>query len=263
MVYNFDKIKSFNRLPGRPGRGYEVGVFAQPIVDLINKNKKQFEILSRFETGNDDPNETERIFNKLEQTNEIIDHDIDMLRRAHVVLSFLATKIPMKDLPYFSVNLSPKTLSSNKFTVALKAILKDEPNVGPWLIAEITERFDFDDPARAAHNIQDLHEAHIEISQDDVPEGECAGLKYKETRQFVSTVKMIEGGDIHLTSIAGLAFNPSDYKRVLEKIETEEMAMRAVKDGFEKGQGWHFGRPIELDSVVNSILEDHTQEKLI
>ena len=93
MAYSFEKIRSFNRLPGRPGRGYEVGVYAQPIVDLKNPDRKQYEILSRFETSFDDPNATERIFNELETTNEIIDHDIDMLRRAHLVLSFLATKI--------------------------------------------------------------------------------------------------------------------------------------------------------------------------
>lgn len=263
MAYSFEKIRSFNRLPGRPGRGYEVGVYAQPIVDLKNPDRKQYEILSRFETSFDDPNATERIFNELETTNEIIDHDIDMLRRAHLVLSFLATKIPKDKLPYLSVNLSPKTLSSHTFTLALKSILRDEPFVGPYLIAEITERYDFDDPARAAHNLQDLHDAHIEISQDDVPEGECAGLKHLTTRGLITSVKMIEGGELQLTAIAGQAFNPMDYKRVLEKIETVEMAEKAMEQGFDKGQGWHFGRPVEIDSIVNQILEENSKDKLL
>lgn len=263
MVYKFDKIKSFNRLPGRPGRGYEVGVFAQPIVDLNDSDKRHYEILSRFETSFDDPDATERIFNDLEQSNEIIDHDIDMLRRAHLILSFLATKLPPNKLPFFSVNLSPKTLSSQTFTVALKAILRDEPHVGPNLVAEITERFDFDDPARAAHNLQDLHDANIEISQDDVPEGECAGLKYAETRKLVSSVKMIEGGEIALTAVAGAAFNPNDYKRVLEKIETADMAKKAIDQGFHRGQGWHFGRPVAIDEIVNIILAEHNLGRLI
>ena len=263
MVYNFDKITSFNRLPGREGRGYEVGVYAQPIVDLNDPDKRHYEVLSRFETSFEDPDSTERIFNELEQTNGIIDHDIDMLRRAHLVLSYMATKLPIDKVPYLSVNLSPKTLSSETFTVALKAILRDQPEVGSHLIAEITERFDFDDPARAAHNIQDLHNAHIEISQDDVPEGECAGLKYKEIRKFVSSIKMIEGGEIQLSIVAGAAFNPKDYKRVLEKIETADMAERAVKDGFHRGQGWHFGRPMEIDKIVIKVLEENSVARLI
>ena len=60
MVYNFDKIKSFNRLPGRDGRGYDVGVFAQPIIDLNDPDKRHFEILSRFETAKDDPRQQKK-----------------------------------------------------------------------------------------------------------------------------------------------------------------------------------------------------------
>ncbi len=262
MTYSFDKVNSFNRLPGRKGRGYEVGVFAQPIVDLSNPNKRHYEVLSRFETSFDDPDATERIFHDLEQTNEIINHDLDMLRRAHFVLSFLATHLPKGKLPHLSVNLSPKTLSSETFTIALQAILKDYPTVGSHLVAEITERFDFDDPARAAQNIENLYNANIEISQDDVPEGECAGLKYKDTRKFISTIKMIEGGDVFLSSVAGVAFNPKDYRRVLEKIETQEMAERALNDGFHRGQGWYYGRPVEIDRIINQLLEENNIDQL-
>ncbi len=262
MAYDFDKIKSFSRLPGRDGRGYDVGVFAQPIVDLNDPDKKHYEILSRFEISFDDPDATERIFHQLEQSNEIINHDIDMLRRAHVVLSFLEKKLPINKLPYLSVNLSPKTLSSQTFTVALQAILRDDPAVGAHLVAEITERFDFDDPARAAHNMKNLHDAHIEISQDDVPEGVCAGLKYETTRQFISTIKMLEGGELILSSIIGKSFDPNDYNRVLEKIETEEMAVSALKNGFHRGQGWHFGRPVEIDVIINQLFIENGVEIL-
>ena len=179
-----------------------------------------------------------------------------------MILAFLATKLPKGKIPYLSVNLSPKTLSSSKFSVALKAILRDEPYVGSHLVAEITERFDFDDPVRATANIQDLHDAQIEISQDDVPEGKCAGLRYESTRKLISTVKMIEGGAPMLSSIAGMAFNPGDYRRVLEKIETEEMAINAVKKGFDRGQGWHFGRPIEVDQIINQLLADNNAGKI-
>ncbi|MGE4314128.1 MAG: EAL domain-containing protein [Pseudobdellovibrionaceae bacterium] len=255
MSYHLDS-ETMDVLPARAGRGFKARIFAQPIVSLQTGLLKRFELLARIrsnsaETDASGVSENEKIYADLERSNAIIAHDLDVFRHAHRVLSTLVTQMPYESLPSLAVNFSPKTLSSEAFAQTLESIAAKDARLLSKIVLEVTERYDFDDLARARNNLLRASHYGMDISQDDVPQGTCAALLHDETRGLVSTIKLVEEGVLSLRQVAGIAFNPSLYKTVREMIETAGDMERARNAGMTFGQGYFFGRPVPLSEALD------------
>ena len=253
MSYDFEKV-DFSKLSGRKERGYEGFIYAQPIRDYENSDIHKFEILTRFNVDFvKDPGVIERIFQELEKTGEIIDHDLDVMRRAHMALSYVRTLNGSDNLPEMAVNISPKTLSSPKFAAALLSMKEDDPFIMDKMIVEITERYDFDNEDIAFENCQLIKSTGLRIAQDDYPLGRCAAIHSKRIAPLVDIIKMEVGRIPSLKATARMAFDPERCLKVEERIETIAHEEGAIRRGAGKGQGFFYGRPMPIKSSLEAL----------
>jgi EAL domain-containing protein (putative c-di-GMP-specific phosphodiesterase class I)/GGDEF domain-containing protein len=137
----------------------------QPIVDLVTRNIHHYEALTRFEEGGS-PYETIRF---AEGVSLIGEFDLVVCRRALATLRVLCgTGAPI------AVNLSGRSIASDVFVAALRALLLQYPECRRDLMFEVTESTQIDDLERARNVIRVLREDAHRVGLDDFGTGSAS-----------------------------------------------------------------------------------------
>jgi len=159
------------------------------------------------------------------------------------------------------VNLSPSQLQSGDLAASVAEML-DATGLSPSLLElEVTENILLLDEQRVLDTFQRIQESGVRIVFDDFGTG-YASLSYlkkfpldglKIDRSFVfgllgdSDDAAIVGSTISLSKQLGLAV-------IAEGIENEAVAELLVRMGCEEGQGYFFGRPMQVHAFESQFL---------
>ena len=156
-----------------------------------------------------------------------------------------------------SVNVSPRQLADPEFVDSVRDILA-EGGVSPGeLCLEVTESALFSDPDTALLRLSALRALGVRLAIDDfgigfsslwhlrqVPEVDLL----KIDRAFISEIGQNRKDSAIVGAVIVLA-NSLGMEIVAEGIETAEQAAELRAMGADFGQGWHFGRPRELQDL--------------
>jgi PAS domain S-box-containing protein len=226
----------------------------QPIVQLADRRVHHYEALSRFPDGQS-PYDVVRFGEGVGLVESL---DLAVARMALAELARTAdTKV--------AVNLSGRSIQSERFRGELAKLLDPARALGDRLIFEITESWTIDHIDGAASFVRWLRGEHHLVCLDDFGAGAAA---YNYLRHFEVDFVKIDGPFLRaavrqkreaalVTSICRLCAElGSDV--IGEMIEDETQAAAAASMGVRYGQGWLYGRPIPTLAPArarNSVLE--------
>jgi EAL domain-containing protein (putative c-di-GMP-specific phosphodiesterase class I) len=175
--------------------------------------------------------------------------------RAAVALESLG-----RDIPYMSVNLSPRQLQQPELVAEIEQIIAETGVTAARLVLEVTESAMMRDTDLMVTRLTSLRALGIRIAIDDFGTG-YSSLNY--LRQLpVDVVKIDQSfvtGIVHDTAQRAVVAAIIDLGHLLglvliaEGIELVEQSEVLDQLGCDLGQGYLWARPLELDAVI-----DHT-----
>jgi diguanylate cyclase (GGDEF)-like protein len=169
---------------------------------------------------------------------------------------------------YLSINLSPRTLESDAFSVQEILALARRHGIPPsQLVVELTERESVDDLHRLQQAISTLRRNEVRVAIDDVGAGN-AGLRLLSEVEFdilKIDLSLVRASATHgaseavLRALGTLARNRG-HRIVAEGIETADHLESVLELRYDAGQGYLFGRaeptldrkPIDLFALLSS-----------
>ena len=167
---------------------------------------------------------------------------------------------------YLSINLSPRTLESDAFSVQEILALARRHGIPPsQLVVELTERESVDDLRRLQGAISTLRRNGVRVAIDDVGAGN-AGLRLLSEVEFdilKIDLSLVRASATHgaseavLRALGTLARNRG-HRIVAEGIETPDHLESVLELRYDAGQGYLFGRaeptldrqPIDLFALL-------------
>ncbi len=165
--------------------------------------------------------------------------------------------IGFKDLK-LAINLSPIQLRQPDFLNKILCIL-DETKVPLTSIElEVTEQVLMDDTANSVELLKTLDNYGAEASIDDFGTGYSSLIRLKDLP--ISTLKIdqsfIQGiatnaGDEAIVSLVITLARKLELGLVAEGIETKEQLEFLIKYGCEKGQGYHYSKPLKINEMTD------------
>jgi diguanylate cyclase (GGDEF)-like protein len=242
------------------GKHAIVPVF-QPIFDLESGQPVGFEGLVRPGEGADFRDAT-ALFTAAEVADRTV--ELDMLA-IDTIASGVGAGLGDR---YLSVNLSPRTLEADQFSVSeLVSILGRRGLTPDRVILELTEREAIEDLERLRGNIAASRSAGFRIAADDVGAGN-AGLRLLSELEF-DVVKidlsLVQGGVLRDSALAVLSAIQDIAAQahavvVAEGIETVEQLDVIREAGITRGQGYLLAEPasepiadvVEIERLVDS-----------
>ncbi|HZT89528.1 MAG TPA: EAL domain-containing protein [Stellaceae bacterium] len=214
----------------------------QPIVALGTRGLHHYEVLTRFEEGTS-PYETIRFAESVWLTGEF---DLAVCRRALETLRALDKSAR----PMLAVNVSTRSIASDIFVGALRALLTQYADCRRQLMFEITESAQIQDLVRAGNVIHALQADKHCVCLDDFGAG-SASFPYLRALN-VDFVK-IDGAYIRqaasdkrdraIVKSMTMLCRDLGIGTIAEMIEAEDQRALVAELGAEYGQGWLFGRP--------------------
>jgi len=159
-----------------------------------------------------------------------------------------------------SVNLSPSQFADGWLAERIVRLLTETGFPAERLIVEITESSLFADIELARAIVTSLKNQGIRIALDDFGTGfsslsHLRSLPFdliKIDRSFVTNVH--EGGQnaAIVKAVATLA-SALDIPILVEGIESEAAHAAVLTIGCDKGQGWYFGKPVDIEQAAQMI----------
>ena len=231
----------------------ELHLFAQPIVDLFNKQIFGFEILSRIKVDNDYVSPA-LFLDFLIQQNLTIHFDLSVLETLYKVLD----KIELKTQRLF-VNLFPNSLLEGEVVAAILKLLEKMENLNLVLVLELTEY----SVVTKREILEKIQQGNLEIAFDDFGSGYTnfrtvgmlASLKRaKYLKIDGELVKGLQQNTIYENIIKGIVTFAKDLNMdiVFEHVSDEGILnrLKALSEEFQLervyGQGYLFGKPQPL-----------------
>jgi diguanylate cyclase (GGDEF)-like protein len=215
----------------------------QPIYSLTTGQIIGFEGLVR-PTADSGFSSATSLFVAAEATRRTVELDVVCAR------AVLAGADKLGDDRYLSINLSPRTLESDAFSVQEILALARRHGLPPsQLVVELTERESVDDLARLQQAIRTLRRNQVRVAIDDVGAGN-AGLRLLSEVEFdimkidLSLVRASathEASEAVLRALGTLARNRG-HRVVAEGIETVDHLESVLELRYDAGQGYLFGR---------------------
>jgi PAS domain S-box-containing protein len=211
----------------------------QPVVHVADRRVHHYEALSRFPDGQS-PYEVIRF-----------GEDVGLVEPLDLAVARLAMDAASRThLTKVAVNLSGRSLQSDKFRKDLGALLLPSPHVRDRLMFEVTESWAIEQVHEVANFLRWLRQRGHLICLDDFGAGAAA---FNYLRHFEVDFVKIDGpflksaaknprDAILVTAICRLCHSLK-FGVIGEMIETETEAAAAVKMGVLFGQGWLYGRP--------------------
>jgi diguanylate cyclase (GGDEF)-like protein len=178
------------------------------------------------------------------------------------------------DDQYLSINLSPRTLESDAFSVQEILALARRHGVPPaQLVIELTERESVDDLQRLQQAISTLRRNDVRVAIDDVGAGN-AGLRLLSEVEFdilKIDLSLVRASATHgpseavLRALGTLARNRG-HRIVAEGIETADHLESVLELRYDAGQGYLFGRaeptldrqPIDLFGLLSAVVGEQS-----
>lgn len=158
--------------------------------------------------------------------------------------------------PFVSVNMSPSQLTGERFVDEVKAILARHAMPPDELKLELTETVIINNPELALNLLSQFTEMGCALAIDDFGTGHSSletlnrypiGTM-KVDRSFTGAMLTSKLSEKIVSSSIDLAHSLG-MDVVAEGVETEEVRERLLEMGSRFGQGWLFGRPVELKNI--------------
>ncbi|HTV89484.1 MAG TPA: EAL domain-containing protein [Stellaceae bacterium] len=232
-------LTRYDQLQRLIGEGRFQLVF-QPVVRLGDRQIHHYEALSRFPDGQS-PYDMIR-FGEGVGLVEPLDLAVARLAIDLIGRRTADTKI--------AINVSGRSVQSDRFRKHLAALLKPAPGIGDRLTFELTESWAIEQIDEAANFLRWLRQRGHLVCLDDFGAGATA---YNYLRHFEVDFVKIDGPflksatknarDAVLVSSICRLCETLNHAVIGEMIETESEAEAAARMGIGFGQGWLFGRP--------------------
>ena len=231
----------------------------QPIFSMTTGEVTGYEGLIR-PTDTDAMADANALFAAAERVDRTVELDMACLEVIAESVSGLAEGL------YLSVNVSPRTLESDRFHPTEVSALFAHHGVGAkQLVIELTERQEVQDLQQLRRNAAACTKAGMRLAADDVGAGN-AGLRLLSEIQFDIVkidLSLVQGGILNdpshgvLRALQELAARWS-AAIVAEGVETSEQLAVIRKLGITSGQGYLLGRPgterraeaLDLDALM-------------
>jgi len=218
----------------------------QPVVSLQGGEIHHNEVLSRF-GGKGEQGSPLEIIKFAEDVGIIEEFDIALVHKA---IDYVRKMKKLGTPLTLAVNLSGRTLDSNKFAEPLVQTLKDAKDVAHSLLLELTETTAVHNFEKVEAILNDLKACNFKTCLDDFGTG-AAGYQY--LRAFNVDFVKIDGQYVHdmntpgyrptfLLSIVRLC-NDLGVKTIGQHVENRFQADFLRSLGVDFGQGFHFGKP--------------------
>jgi diguanylate cyclase (GGDEF)-like protein len=237
----------------------------QPIYSLTTGSIIGFEGLVRPSPDSGFSSPTS-LFVAAEATRRTVELDVVCAR------AVLAGAAELGEERYLSINLSPRTLESDAFSVQEILALARRHGVAPsQLVVEITERESVDDLRRLQQAITTLRRNEVRVAIDDVGAGN-AGLRLLSEVEFdilkidLSLVRAsaTHGATEAVLQALGTLARTRGHRIVAEGIETPDHLESVLELRYDAGQGYLFGRaeptldrkPIDLFALLSGAGEE-------
>jgi EAL domain-containing protein (putative c-di-GMP-specific phosphodiesterase class I) len=229
-------------------------IHLQPIIELRTLNIAGFETLLRWDDDQLGRVAPDTFIPLAESSGLILPLGRWVVRRA---LAWLADADPTGGTAVY-VNCSPLQLHDPRFVPHITASLH-EFNLAPSrLYIELTETSMLDEQSQ--RTVQQLRDRGVRVELDDFGTGfsslECLqrldvdGLKID--RSLTQSVAGAKEYALIIRGIVGLA-KKRGMSVVAEGIETPEQSATMSLLGCDRGQGWHFARPMTPDQATDLV----------
>ena len=221
----------------------EFEVYAQPITDLRSSKVSGYEALCRFAGVTDAP--PEAVFDLAGDVGLRTQLETEIIRQA------LASAAALPGRTYLSVNASPNTV----FAPGFGELFAGHDLCRVYL--EMTEHQEVRDYPGLLKLLEPLRATGLRIAVDDAGTG-FSGL-YQIVQLQPDMIKLdralvagIDGDQAKRAMCAAMVHyaGESGAFLVAEGVETEAEAAELVRLGVSHAQGYHFGRPIPLNSLT-------------
>lgn len=244
-----NKIKLESELRGAIERG-EIQTVYQPINDIATGEVAGFEALSRWEHPVKGVISPVEFITLAEETDLIVDVGRLVFERACRLLSQLPESC------FININVSAKQLDNDMFWQAVVDMMKSQGVAHHRLKLEITETLVVDHE-QAQTWINKCRGLGFPICADDFGTGhsgmeQLVSLDYdvlKVDQVFIRNMFENKKYATVLQSIARIAHD-LDMKLVAEGVETESQLQTLKLLGFNFGQGYFFGKPMDEKVVM-------------
>jgi len=218
----------------------------QPVVSLQTGDVHHNEVLSRFDGQIEDRTPLE-IIKFAEDVGIIEEFDIALCRKAiDYVRKMKKLGTPLK----LGINLSGRTLDSDRFSSSLFDVLKDAKDIAHSLLLELTETSAVKNLEKVEAMLNDLKACNFQTCLDDFGSG-ASGYQYlrafnvdfvKIDGQYVRDMSTPGYQPTFLLSIVRLC-NDLGVKTIGEHVENRFQADFLRSLGVDFAQGFHFGKP--------------------
>jgi diguanylate cyclase (GGDEF)-like protein len=161
-----------------------------------------------------------------------------------------------------SVNLSANQIAMPELKEKMLAILAETGTDPRRIVLEITESASLAANERIANQISALQDAGFRIALDDFGMGysefnQLRALPYdviKIDKSYICALGTDHVTDVFVSAVVEIA-RRSGKNVVAEGIETEDDLLRASAAGCDRFQGYHFGKPVFLESIARELLD--------
>jgi diguanylate cyclase (GGDEF)-like protein len=161
-----------------------------------------------------------------------------------------------------SVNLSANQIAMPALQEKMLAILAETGTDPRRIVLEITESASLAANERIANQISALQDAGFRIALDDFGMGysefnQLRALPYdviKIDKSYICALGTDHVTDVFVSAVVEIA-RRSGKNVVAEGIETQDDLLRASAAGCDRFQGYHFGKPVFLESIAPERLD--------
>lgn len=230
-------------------------LFYQPKVDLRTNTLYGFEALLRLHRANGQLISPADFIPLTEETGLIIPIGKWVLETAcrDAIRMQQMLGVPLK----IAVNISPRQFMNGNLVDTVQRALGQAHLDAGKLELEITENVLMDDNPGVAEALRELHELGVKIAIDDFGTG-YSSLSYlkrypidklKIDQSFVRDMTSDSGDATLVTAIIAMGHS-LNIPVIAEGIETDEQLAMLRANGCDMGQGFHIGRPMPLDELL-------------
>jgi diguanylate cyclase (GGDEF)-like protein len=247
-------------------RAERLVLFAQPIVALREERPvRSFEVLLRMRNDDGSLSPPGKFMSAAQRYQLLPQIDRYVLRRTlEIAAPYRGVLREMQ--ASLSINISGQSIGDESFVDYMLKTVR-ESGIPPGLITcEITEQQAVSSLAKAAQTMARLRQAGCGVALDDFGVGAntfayLKGLpatRIKIDGSFVRDMLTNKRSAAMVQSLVALA-RQFDLETVGEYVENEELAKALQAIGVDFGQGYQFGRPEDMETVLKNLRDDESR----
>ena len=235
----------------------EIVPFVQPVVSLVTGEIVGCEILARWLRRDGSIVSPHQFIPQIEQSGRARALTWALLQR--VLLEMRDILLASPDFT-IAINVVPSHLLEPRFTEELRELVSMAGIDPRQIILELTERQELPDLEHAAKVISELANAGFVVAIDDAGTGH-SGLAYVQSlgarilkldKFFIDALETSHSARVVVEMLVGAA-KRLRMSLVAEGIEREGQLAQLEEIGVEHGQGYLFGRPVPIASLLLEI----------